>query len=115
MKKLSKIVKKPWGEFIDLAEEKGTWHLKVIKVKKGQRLSLQKHKLRSEFWFVAEGIAKIQKGNISMKLKTGETVSFKKNEAHRLEGITDVTIIELSSGNHNESDIIRLADDYGRT
>ena len=114
MKKLTKIVKKPWGAYYDLAEEKGKWHLKIIRVKKGQRLSLQEHKYRSEFWIVVKGKAKVQKGNHVLRLKEGNKVSFKKGEAHRLEGVTDTLIIELSTGKHDESDIIRLADDYGR-
>jgi len=115
MHRLSKIVKKPWGSFHDLAEEKGKWHLKIIKVKKGHRLSLQKHKLRSEFWIVAEGKVNIQKGyKKSLKLGAGETVAFKKSELHRLTGITDAVIIELSFGRHEEKDITRLADDYNR-
>jgi len=114
MKRLSKIVKKPWGAYYDLAEEKGKWHLKVIKVKKGQRLSLQKHKLRSEFWIVVEGKVRIQKNSKSLILKTGDTISFNRQEAHRLEGITKATIIEISFGQHEEKDIVRFEDDYGR-
>lgn len=114
MKKLSKIVNKPWGAYYNLAEEKGNWHLKIIEVKKGKRLSLQKHKFRSEFWVIAEGQAKVQKGNRSILLKAGNTVSFKKGEKHRLESITDAIIIETSFGNHDEKDIVRLEDDYGR-
>lgn len=115
MKKLSKDVEKPWGAYYDLAEEKGKWHLKVIEVKAGQRLSLQTHEHRSEFWIIAEGEAKIQRDTEVLNLKTGDTVSFNKKEAHRLEGITDTTFIEVSFGNHDEEDIIRLEDDYGRT
>ena len=114
MKKISKIVKKPWGAYYDMAEEGGKWHLKVIEVKQGQRLSLQKHKLRGEFWVVAEGEVKVQKGEEVLNLKTGDTVSFEQEEPHRLEGITDATIIEVSFGQHNEEDIVRLEDDYGR-
>jgi len=96
------------------AEEKGKWHLKVIEVKQGQRLSLQKHKNRSEFWIIAEGEARVQKGEEVLKLKPGDTVTFEKEELHRLEGITNVTFVEVSFGDHDENDITRVSDDYGR-
>ncbi len=115
MKKLNKDVEKPWGGYYDMAEETGKWHLKVIEVKKGQRLSLQKHQMRSEFWVIADGEAKIQKDEETLTLKTGDTIAFKKEEAHRAEGITDTTIIEVTFGEHDEDDITRLADDYGRS
>lgn len=97
-----------------MAEEGGKWHLKVIKVKKGRRLSLQKHKLRSELWIVAEGKAKVQVADKVRKVKVGDVAVIKKGEAHRLEGITDATIVEVSIGRHDEKDIVRLADDFGR-
>lgn len=114
MKRLTYISNRPWGIFYDIAEKANKWHLKLIKIKKGHRLSLQKHKLRSEFWIIAEGRVKAQKNNRMFRLNAGDSISMKRGESHRLEGITDATVVELSFGRHNEQDIIRLADDYGR-
>lgn len=113
-KYLNKTVNKPWGGFRDLAENSGQWHLKTIFIKKGQRLSLQKHKLRSEFWIVLEGQAEAQKGKIVRRLNPQDYISIKKGEIHRLKGLTDVLVAEISFGKHSETDIERLADDYGR-
>ena len=115
MKRLTYISNRPWGIFYDIAEHANKWHLKLIKIKKGHRISLQKHKLRSEFLIIAEGRVKAQKNNRVFRLNTGNSISIKRGESHRLEGITDATVVELSFGRHNEQDIIRLADDYGRT
>ncbi len=115
MKHLTYISNRPWGIFYDIAEHANKWHLKLIEIKKGHRLSLQKHKLRSEFWIIAEGRVKAQKNNRVFKLDAGDSISIRRGEVHRLEGITDAAVIELSFGRHNEQDIIRLADDYGRT
>ena len=114
MKRLSKTVKKPWGKYYDCAEEKGKWHLKVIFVKKGDRFSLQKHKKRNEFWIIAEGKVKAQKGKKVSTLGAGDTLFIPKNEIHRIKAISDAYIVELTFGQHDENDIIRLADDYGR-
>jgi mannose-6-phosphate isomerase-like protein (cupin superfamily) len=114
MKHLTYISIRPWGRFYDLAEKPGKWHLKLIKIKKGRRLSLQKHKWRSEVWIIAEGRVKAQKNNRVFRLKTGDSISIWRGEIHRLEGITDAIVGELSFGRHDEQDIIRLADDYDR-
>jgi len=74
MKKIQKTVNKPWGKFYDLAAEKGKWHLKLLEVKKGHRISLQKHKKRKEFWIVAEGKIKVQKGKKLSTLSAGEYI-----------------------------------------
>jgi len=114
MKKLNYISHRPWGSFYDLAEEKGKWHLKIIKIKKGQRLSLQRHKLRKEYLIAVEGKIRVQKGFKKLLLKVGDSISIKRNGIHRLEAITDAFIVEVSFGIYKEKDIIRLSDDYGR-
>ncbi len=114
MKRLSKTVKKPWGKYYDCAEEKGKWHLKVIFVKEGDRFSLQKHEKRNEFWVIADGKVEAQKGNTITTLEKGETLLIPKNETHRIKALVDSHIVELTFGEHDEKDIIRLEDDYGR-
>ena len=114
MKILKNITKKPWGKFYDFAESKGKWHLKALSIKKGHRLSLQKHSKRSEFWIVAEGKIRVQKGDKKRVLVQQKIIFIKKQELHRIEALTDTIIIELSFGCHDERDIIRFKDDYGR-
>lgn len=114
MKRLNKITHKPWGVFHDLAERKGKWHLKMLVVKEGEQLSLQRHAKRSEFWIVAEGKVQVQRGNRIRVLTTQESIMIEKKETHRVKGLTNAVIIELSFGLHKERDIVRLEDDYGR-
>lgn len=114
IKQLRNIVRKPWGEFYNFAESSGKWHLKALVIKKGHRLSLQKHAKRSEFWIVAEGKVNVQKGRESRVLTPRKTVFIKKQELHRIEAVTNAVVIELSFGEHEESDIKRIADDYDR-
>lgn len=114
MKRLNYNSRRPWGNFYDMAQERGVWNLKVIFVKKGRRLSLQKHKLRSEFWVVADGTVRARKGSKVLKLAPGDSLRIPRGAVHRLEGITDAWVIEITFGRHLERDEIRLADDYGR-
>lgn len=114
MKRLNKNTNKPWGIFHDLAESRTKWHLKVLVIKKGSRLSLQRHALRSEFWIVAEGKVNVQKGNSDFVLIPTQSIFIKKNEIHRIEALSNAVIVEISFGHHKETDIVRLADDYGR-
>ena len=114
MKRLNNITKRPWGNFCDLAENKGKWHLKAITIKKGQRLSLQKHIKRSELWIVVEGKIQAQKGHKIYILTSPKSIFIEKKEIHRVKALTNAIIVEISFGFHNEKDIVRLADDYGR-
>jgi mannose-6-phosphate isomerase-like protein (cupin superfamily) len=51
----------------------------------------------------------------SRLLQTGETITIPKKALHRLEGAgTDAVILEVSTGEFDESDIVRLQDDYKR-
>ncbi len=115
IKQLHNIVRKPWGKFYDFAESRGKWHLKILLIKKGHLLSLQKHAERSEFWIVAEGEVRIQKGNKKSVLTPQKTIFIKKRELHRIEALTNAVIVEVSFGKHNEDDIKRIADDYNRS
>ena len=114
MKRLQNKVQKPWGSFENFAERKGFWHLKVIKIKKGHRLSLQRHKKRSELWIVAEGKIKALRGNKSFILSPRQTFYIEKDVLHRMEALSNSIVIEVSFGTHLEKDIERLSDDYQR-
>lgn len=115
MKRFFNITRRPWGKFVDFAEKKGKWHLKAIVVKKGHRLSLQRHQFRSELWIVAEGKIRVQKGRRNFVLKPCQTIFIRKQEKHRIEALTNAVVIEVTFGTHREKDIERLSDDYGRS
>jgi len=109
-------IKKPWGYFEVIKEEKG-YKIKKVIVFPGKRLSLQKHKQRKEHWVVAEGIAKVIVGEKEFVLKQGEHCFINIGEKHRLENPEKsvLEVIEIQLGDYlEEDDIERLEDDFNR-
>ena len=109
-------VYRPWGYYdsIDIGEG---FRVKRILVNPGSKLSLQKHKKRSEHWVIVKGIAIITCGEKVFKLKENQSTYIPKEEIHRLENQEDtpLEIIEIQTGSYlEEDDIIRLEDDYHR-
>ncbi|MBU2103219.1 MAG: phosphomannose isomerase type II C-terminal cupin domain [Candidatus Omnitrophota bacterium] len=110
-------VTRPWGYYKVLSEEKGLYRVKLVVVSPRHRLSLQKHKNRSEHWVVVSGRAKITKEKHVYYLKRNESSYIPKNCVHRLENPTSkpLKIIEVQCGKVlRETDIVRLSDDYRR-
>ena len=89
---------RPWGYFENLMETE-TSKVKLLSVKPNHKLSLQKHKYRSETWYVIRGEAKVTKGNEKFSLLSGDSVIIDQNEEHRLENLTNETleIIEIQA------------------
>jgi len=106
--------KRPWGHF-----ERFTLNepctVKLVYLDGDKRLSLQYHNNRAEFWKVVKGPVKVQLGDDVKLLQTGETITIPQKAVHRLMGAgEDATILEISTGEFEESDIVRLDDDYKR-
>jgi len=113
---LGNVEKRPWGNYHIIAKNIG-YQIKEIKVDEGSKLSLQKHKSRSEFWQIVKGKSKIIIEKEKYFLKEGEHIYIPKNTIHRIENIGkgELIFIEIQLGkNLKEEDIIRLEDDYGR-
>jgi len=108
-----KIEKRPWGNFMQFAKN-SKCTVKILFVKAYEELSLQKHKKRKEMWyFLTTGYVQI--GNKKKKIKEGESVVINKNTPHRLFSLNKpVKVLEVSFGNFDENDEIRLEDKYGR-
>ena len=107
---------RPWGYYDSLDVGDG-FQAKRICVKPGEKISLQKHKHRSEHWVVVSGTAKITCGDKIYNLEKNQSTYIPKGEVHRLEnqGAVDLEIIEVQTGDYlGEDDIIRLEDDYQR-
>jgi quercetin dioxygenase-like cupin family protein len=112
-----KIVKKPWGEEIWIAYDNGRYAGKILKIKKGHRLSLQYHKKKHETLYLHKGklyfTLEDEKGNLKKWLmKKNETVVVEPGKKHRMEANSDVEIFEFSSPELD--DVVRIEDDYGR-
>jgi mannose-6-phosphate isomerase-like protein (cupin superfamily) len=106
-----KVVDKPWGRELWLAVE-GEYAGKILEVRKGCRLSLQYHERKKESMFLLEGQAKLTVDGKEVMLAVGDSVTIEPEEVHRLEALSDVKVIEISTP--QVEDVVRLEDDYGR-
>jgi len=114
---MKSIVKKPWGSFEVLVQDK-QYIIKKIKVIPGGILSLQSHINRSEHWIVVEGHAEVTLEKKIYNLIANETIFIPKESKHRLANKSnkDLVVIEIWYGdNLDENDIIRYEDVYGRS
>ena len=116
--KLVKNFRRPWGGYIKFIDNKPCT-VKTLYIKKGELLSLQFHKLREEFWYVVSGKIRITLGKDSGLLKKRflgeeEYIKIPRNFLHRIEGIENSKILEISTGEFKENDEIRIEDRYKR-
>jgi len=113
---MEKVVR-PWGWYINVKEETGTFKIKHICVYPGKRLSLQSHFRRSEHWVIVKGNALVQVGKDHINLHANQSVFIPKEVLHRIENIGEdnVEFIETQIGHYlEEDDIVRYEDDFGR-
>ncbi len=107
---------RPWGYYEVLADERDH-KVKRIVVFPGNRLSLQRHRRRSEHWFIVCGSAIVTLGDHDLTLTAGQAVDIGPDTWHRVQnpGRENVAFIEVQTGEYfGEDDIERSADDYGR-
>ena len=108
---------RPWGWFQTM-DEGSRFKVKRICVKPGAQLSLQKHWHRSEHWVIVTGCAVVNRNGEDLVLRENESTFIPAGTVHRLTnpGHVELHMIEVQSGEYvGEDDIVRLADDYGRT
>lgn len=114
------VVQRPWGEYRVIYENKNTICTKVkeLVVDPNKSLSLQRHKHRSEYWFVAEGDCQVQlqenNGKDLIDLTAGQDLLIRRGEWHRLSNPykTPCKIIEIQFGKRcEEEDIERYQTD----
>ncbi|MEO6457871.1 MAG: cupin domain-containing protein [Chloroflexia bacterium] len=106
-----KIVEKPWGREIWYAR---TDHYagKVLEVKAGHRLSLQKHEIKEETLFLLSGKVTLTYGKDTYDWEPGRFVHIPPDTVHRFEAIEDSVLLEVSTPFLD--DVIRIEDDYNR-
>ncbi|PIQ89489.1 MAG: mannose-1-phosphate guanylyltransferase/mannose-6-phosphate isomerase [Candidatus Omnitrophica bacterium CG11_big_fil_rev_8_21_14_0_20_42_13] len=112
----SHTAKRPWGTYTIIEKGRG-YKVKIIELAPHKRLSLQRHKLRSEHWVVVEGIAKVICEGQERAVYSNESIFVSAGQTHRLENPNDkpLKIIEVQSGSYlEEDDIERLDDDFAR-
>jgi mannose-6-phosphate isomerase-like protein (cupin superfamily) len=107
--------KRPWGEFVEFTKNTPST-VKIITVNPGEALSLQKHSSRDEFWRVISGDGYATIGETTVPLHPGDSHFIPRETAHRLSGgALPLAILEISLGEFDEKDIVRLEDRYGRS
>lgn len=108
-------VDKPWGKFEQYAHNIRST-IKIITVTPGGALSLQYHHHRDELWVVLDTGARIELDDEVIFPDVGRQVFVSRRVVHRLSAVGNnpVRILEISFGEFDEDDIVRLDDVYGR-
>ncbi|MBP7858081.1 MAG: hypothetical protein WAW63_02285 [Candidatus Saccharimonadales bacterium] len=112
-----KRVEKPWGYELHWVREGAPYLGKVLHVNAGARLSLQVHDEKEESWFLMKGRAAVIWENntgelIETELQVGVGYSTRIGQKHRLKGLTDTDILEVSTPESGTT--WRLEDDFTR-
>src|SRR5258708_21800989 len=112
-----KRIEKPWGYELHFVPDNKPYLGKILHITAGKRLSLQVHDKKQESWFLLKGKGKVIWENEKRELvetelqeNVGYTCSL--GQKHRLAGITDCDIFEVSTPEIGTT--YRLEDDYKR-
>ena len=112
-----KKIDKPWGYELHWVPDNAPYMGKVLHINKDARLSLQIHDEKQESWFLMNGQAAVMwddaDGNlIQTELQAGQGYSTQIGQRHRLIGLSDCDILEVSTPELGTT--WRLEDDYAR-
>jgi len=113
----SRRVQKPWGHEIHWTPGDRPYAGKLLHVDAGKRLSLQVHDQKLETWFLLSGRAAViwDDGTgtmIETELQPGLGYSCAVGQKHRLVGLTDCDVLEVSTPEIGTT--YRLQDDFAR-
>ena len=106
---------RPWGKFRSFPYEQAR-SIKIITVNPGGVLSLQYHHHRSEFWVALDKGLEVTVADRVWQPEEGEEIFIPQKTPHRLRclGQKQARVMEIWIGDSDESDIVRLEDEYGR-
>ena len=107
---------RPWGNYLSIANDE-YWQVKIIEVKPGASLSLQKHRYRSEHWVVVKGTASVTIEDKEIIIEENQSIFIPVGSKHKLANYRkeNLSIIEVQCGTYlGEDDIVRYEDKYGR-
>ena len=113
---VEKFVEKPWGSETWVAVNEH-YALKIIKLNKGSRTSLQYHNQKTEHIYVWEGELSVEEDNAEGQLittlyKAGDVMHSPIKAKHRLSALSDSVFVEVSTPYLD--DVVRVEDDYNR-
>lgn len=106
---------RPWGGFSQFTHnEKST--VKILRADAGKKNSLQLHHHRSELWIALDDNAMVTLGDKTWNPKRFEEIFLPVEQKHRLgaKENSSAYVLEISLGDFDENDIVRLEDDYSR-
>lgn len=107
---------RPWGCFEILFQNQERTIKKLV-IGPNQRISLQSHGLRHEFWFIESGKGLVTLNDTEQVYIKGNYIMIPRGTVHRVWNFDpkkDLIIIEIAYGVFKEEDIVRYEDDYGR-
>jgi len=108
-------INKPWGYEIIFAHTI-KYVGKILHINKGERLSLQYHKIKDETIYLQGGeiILEIHQGAkiYSINLPVGASFHIPPDTVHRIIAVEDSDVLETSTPELD--DVVRLQDSYGR-
>ncbi len=112
-----KKIDKPWGHELHWTPDSLPYMGKILHINQGARLSLQLHDKKQESWMILSGRGKViwenSNGELTeTELVVGQGYSCALGQKHRLAGITDCDILEVSTPEIGTT--YRLEDDYKR-
>ena len=105
------IVSKPWGHE-EIWAKTDKYVGKMLFIKKGERLSMQYHKVKDETLRLMSGELKLQLDGGIKKMKPGDVYHIPPNTKHRMIAVTNSLVLEVSTTELD--DVVILSDDYGR-
>ena len=107
------VIDKPWGCEIVLRLTDDQC-VKMLRIKKGCRLSLQYHRVKSEKMKLDGGNAflEIHRDGIIYEHSLEEPVEILPGTIHRVVAVEESIVLEISTPELD--DVVRVADDYGR-
>lgn len=113
----AKRVEKPWGYELIFTPDGSPYTGKIMHLKAGTRQSLQIHDQKTETYYLASGkggvIIENEKGEmVKVEFEEGKGYTAKVGQKHRIFGITDCDIWEVSTPETGNT--YRLEDDYSR-
>jgi mannose-6-phosphate isomerase len=106
---------RPWGGFRRYTHNQIST-VKIITVNPGEILSLQYHHHRDELWVALDRGLRVTLGGETWEPKPYEEIYIPRGKHHRMAGVGKKPSrwLEISFGEFDENDIVRLADSYNR-
>ena len=105
------VVQKPWGRELWYAHEE-QYAGKILEIKKGHALSLQKHEIKRETMFLLSGKMWFHLNGHEFDFIPGACITINPGDIHRLHATEDSVVLEVSTPHLD--DVIRIDDQYGR-